>query len=51
MKEIIASLSFEYSCPECDIRELSFHLIVKKKCENCKQFMETTENIISMEGK
>lgn len=37
---------FEYICHECDVRELSCQVEVKKKCEKCGEMMDHIE----MEG-
>lgn len=33
----------EYICPDCQIRELDFHIIPLKKCPKCKQLMNANE--------
>jgi len=34
----------EYVCPECNVSEFSYIIILKKKCPKCDKLMDTVED-------
>lgn len=34
---------YEYICPDCNVEELSFKIIPKKRCDKCNLLLEVVE--------